>query len=64
MKNIVKDIIGRFHSREFRLNAIGLFVLLPCLSSLGLMTTRQWQDLQQSDRYLNASLKLQGRRRL
>ncbi|HEX7556770.1 MAG TPA: hypothetical protein VF338_09115 [Leptolinea sp.] len=56
MENIVKDIIGRLHSRKFRLSAIGLFVVLLCLSSLGLMTTRQWQDLQQSDRYLNASL--------
>ncbi len=41
---------------KLRLGSVRSLVLLLCFSSLGLMATRQWQDLRRSDRYLNTSL--------
>jgi hypothetical protein len=39
-----------------RWSAVGLFVFLMCFSGLGFMTIRGWQDLNQTDRFLDVSL--------
>jgi len=42
--------------RRFRWSTVGVFVLVLCFSGIGMITVHQWQDLNQSDHILNASL--------
>ena len=53
---MIKPIKVLNYGNKFHWGTIGMFVSVLSLSSLGLMTNHQWQDLQKKERFLNTSV--------